>query len=172
MAILRVHVPVPNTIQRQENYCWATIMNICTHSIRYQANVSTMFYCSSCVSTYFVYIWTVEQVFKGDQKSIFSARGCAWFSDDYVLGINYSLLYGWHSESGHKVLSLATAEFGHFTCVEPHPTTPILATSGAQINVWMPSSSKWPRLKGLTLADYHNHLNQMRMDWEDRHADD
>ncbi|CAG2123133.1 unnamed protein product [Medioppia subpectinata] len=82
-----------------------------------------------------------------------TVKGCAWFGDQYIVsGSDDGYVYGWDSQTQHIVMSLYADENGVVNCIEPHPTAPIMATSGLDddVKVWVPSANEWPQtMKGI-----------------------
>lgn len=87
----------------------------------------------------------LEHTYKGHRNSA-TIKGVAWFTDNFVLsGSDDGYVYGWDRDSEHIVMSLYADEGGvvsvtlfspevglmsQVNCMEPHPTSPFLATSG------------------------------------------
>ena len=120
--------------------------------------------------TFDVKTGSLEHTFAGHRNNA-TVKGCAWFGDDFVVsGSDDGYVYGWDSQSQHIVMSLYADENGvvsdqtfesvlptklpsiQVNCIEPHPTAPIMATSGLDddVKVWVPSANEWPQtMKGI-----------------------
>ncbi|XP_054167470.1 DDB1- and CUL4-associated factor 8-like [Oppia nitens] len=94
----------------------------------------------------------VEHQFTGHRNNA-TVKGCSWFGDRFVVsGSDDGYVYGWDVQTQHIVMSLYADENGVVNCIEPHPTAPIMATSGLDddVKVWVPSANEWPQtMKGI-----------------------
>jgi WD repeat-containing protein 42A len=94
----------------------------------------------------------VEKSYRGHRNNA-TVKGVSFFGDKFIVsGSDDGYVYGWDIETQHIVMSLYADENGVVNCIEPHPTTPIIATSGLDDNVkvWVPSADQWPQtLKGI-----------------------
>ncbi|GAB6027403.1 DDB1- and CUL4-associated factor 8 [Chamberlinius hualienensis] len=83
-----------------------------------------------------------------------TVKGVNYFgpkSEFIVSGSDCGNIYLWEHDSEAVVQFMPGDEGGVVNCLEPHPHSPILATSGLDddIKIWVPSCEKPPKLKGL-----------------------
>lgn len=135
----------PDSLKNSKHTVTCAVYNSTGSSILSSYNDEDMY-------TFNVKTGVVEKKFEGHRNSA-TIKGCNWFTDEFVMsGSDDGYVYGWHVDTQHIVMSLYADENGVVNVLEPHPSAPILATSGLDDNVklWQPSSSQWPQtLKGI-----------------------
>ncbi|EAA04950.6 AGAP000981-PA [Anopheles gambiae str. PEST] len=92
---------------------------------------------TSSASTNFDY---VKQKFIGHRNTRTLIKEATFWGDDFVMsGSDCGSIFAWDRYTGKNVM-LVTADQHVVNCVRPHPTLPILASSGIDydIKVWMP----------------------------------
>lgn len=83
-----------------------------------------------------------------------TVKGVNYFglrSEYVVSGSDCGYIYVWDKETEHIVHFMHGDEEGVVNCLEPHPTCPILATSGLDedVKIWVPSCETPPDMSGL-----------------------
>lgn len=98
--------------------------------------------------------------YKGHRNSQ-TVKGVNYFGlrSEYVIsGSDCGYVYLWDKESGHIIHYMHGDEEGVVNCLEPHPTCPILATSGLDedVKIWVPSCEYPPDMSGLKMRICQN----------------
>lgn len=91
--------------------------------------------------------------YKGHRNSQ-TVKGVNYFGlrSEYVIsGSDCGYIYLWDKESEHIIHSMHGDEEGVVNCLEPHPSCPILATSGLDedVKIWVPSCEHPPDMSDL-----------------------
>ncbi|KAM7314262.1 DDB1 and CUL4-associated factor 8 isoform X2 [Ixodes scapularis] len=98
--------------------------------------------------------------YKGHRNSQ-TVKGVNYFGlrSEYVIsGSDCGYVYLWDKESGHIIHYMHGDEEGVVNCLEPHPSCPILATSGLDedVKIWVPSCEYPPDMSGLKMRICQN----------------
>ncbi|XP_023216103.1 DDB1- and CUL4-associated factor 8-like [Centruroides sculpturatus] len=93
-------------------------------------------------------------------------------SEYIISGSDCSNIYFWDSDTEHIVQCLNGVEADLVNCLEPHPSCPILATSGLRcdIKIWMPSSENLPNyvaIKDQTSANLKERQEEIKRGYVD-----